>query len=97
MSPSRRVCRTSAINLQWPHTYDPPQAKKKQVSYKESDSEGEEDDEVIFRPSRKNGRASKRQKTVVESDEEEFKEPADDAGYSDDGMLCLGANDYPVL
>ncbi|KAJ5631470.1 DNA mismatch repair protein msh6 [Penicillium longicatenatum] len=61
-------------------------AKKKQVSYKESDSEGEEDDEVIFRPSRKNGRASKRQKTVVESDEEEFQEPADDAGYSDDEM-----------
>ncbi|KAJ5532366.1 DNA mismatch repair protein msh6 [Penicillium frequentans] len=61
-------------------------AKKKQVSYKESDSEGEEDDEVIFRPSRKNGRASKRQKTVVESDEEEFKEAADDAGYSDDDM-----------
>ncbi|KAJ6017837.1 DNA mismatch repair protein msh6 [Penicillium sp. IBT 35674x] len=61
-------------------------AKKKQVSYKESDSEGEEDDEVIFRPSRKNGRASKRQKTVVESDDEEFKEAADDAGYSDDDM-----------
>ncbi|KAJ5565017.1 DNA mismatch repair protein msh6 [Penicillium frequentans] len=61
-------------------------AKKKQVSYKESDSEGEEDDEVIFRPSRKNGRASKRQKTVVESDEEDFKEAADDAGYSDDDM-----------
>ncbi|KAJ5892720.1 DNA mismatch repair protein msh6 [Penicillium tannophilum] len=61
-------------------------AKKKQVSYKESDSEGEEDDEVIFRPSRKNGRASKRQKTVVESDEEEFQEAADDAGYSDDDM-----------
>lgn len=63
------------------------QAKKKQVSYKESDSEGEEDDEVIFRPNRKNGRASKRQKTVVESDEEEFKEAADDAGYSDDGKF----------
>ncbi|KAJ6084197.1 DNA mismatch repair protein msh6 [Penicillium sp. IBT 16267x] len=61
-------------------------AKTKQVSYKESDSEGEDDDEVIFRPNRKNGRASKRQKTVVESDEEEFQEAADDAGYSDDEM-----------
>lgn len=89
MSPSRRVCQSPSNYLQRPHTYDSSQAKKKQVSYKESDSEGEEDDEVIFRPSRKNGRASKRQKTVVESDEEEFQEAADDAGYSDDGTFCL--------
>lgn len=40
---------------------------------------------MIFRPSR-NGRASKRQKTSVESDEEEFQEEAADVGYSDDGM-----------
>lgn len=59
---------------------------KKQVSYKESDSEGEDDDEVIFRPSRKgnaNGRAAKRRKTSPES-EDEFQE-AGDAGYSDEG------------
>ncbi|KAJ5778178.1 DNA mismatch repair protein msh6 [Penicillium odoratum] len=59
-------------------------AKKMQVSYKESDSEGEEDDEVIFRPSRQNGRSTKRQKTVVESDDEEFE--GGDIGYSDDEM-----------
>ncbi|EPS30639.1 hypothetical protein PDE_05591 [Penicillium oxalicum 114-2] len=62
-------------------------AKKKQISYKESDSEGEDDDEVIFRPSRKastNGRAAKRRKTVEDSDDE-F-EGADAIGYSDDEM-----------
>lgn len=62
------------------------QAKKKQVSYKESDSEGEDDDEVIFRPSRKgnaNARAAKRRKTSPES-EDEFQD-AGEAGYSDEG------------
>ncbi|KAJ5949148.1 DNA mismatch repair protein msh6 [Penicillium verhagenii] len=65
--------------------------KKKPVSYKESDSEGEEDDDVIFRPSKQNGRASKRQRTVVESDDEDFEEAAGDVGYSDDEM-----NDFIV-
>lgn len=64
------------------------QAKKKPVSYKETDSEGEDDDDVIFRPSRKsnaNGRAAKRRKTSPDS-EDEFQE-AGDAGYSDDGKF----------
>lgn len=61
---------------------------KKQVSYKESDSEGEDDDDVIFRPSRKNGgRAAKRRKTSPES-EDEFQANGEDAGYSEDGMFC---------
>ncbi|KAJ5579892.1 DNA mismatch repair protein msh6 [Penicillium hispanicum] len=69
-------------------TMSPSRRTKKQVSYKESDSEGEDDDDVIFRPSRKNstrGRAAKRQKTSVDSDDE-FQEAAEDAGYSDDEM-----------
>lgn len=63
---------------------------QKKVSYKESDSEGEDDDEVIFRPNRKDrvsGRAAKRRRTEPES-EDDFKE-AEDVGYSDDGMLSL--------
>jgi DNA mismatch repair protein MSH6 len=59
------------------------------VSYKESDSEGEDDDEVIFRPNRKDrvsSRATKRQRTEPES-EDEFKEPEENGGYSDDGMV----------
>lgn len=52
----------------------------------ESDSEGEDDDEEIFRPSRRTsvrGRNTKRRKTSPES-EDEFKED-EDGGYSDDG------------
>ncbi|KAJ5175225.1 DNA mismatch repair protein msh6 [Penicillium canariense] len=62
-------------------------AKKKQVSYKESDSEGEDDDDAIFRPTRKNnanGRATKRRKTSPES-EDEF-QGAEDVEFSDDEM-----------
>jgi DNA mismatch repair protein MSH6 len=86
MSPSRRVCQ---LHKSLSHRYMKltfVQAKKKQVSYKESDSEGEDDDDVIFRPSRKsnaNGRAAKRRKTSPDS-EDEFQE-AGEAGYSDDG------------
>lgn len=68
---------------------------KKQVSYKESDSEGEDNDEVIFRPNRNNsvrGRASKRRKTSPDS-EDEFQEGAEEAGYSDDG-ICITAIRY---
>ncbi|KAJ5622287.1 DNA mismatch repair protein msh6 [Penicillium herquei] len=61
-------------------------SKKKQVSYKESDSEGEDDEDVIFRPSRQNGRATKRQKTAGDDSEEEFQAAAEEAGYSDDEM-----------
>lgn len=62
---------------------------KKQVTYKESDSEGEDDEDVIFRPSRKNsvrGRAAKRRKTSPES-EDEFQDAGDGGGDSDDGKL----------
>lgn len=62
---------------------------KKQVSYKESDSEGEDDDDVIFRPCRKNGargRAAKRRKTSPDSGDE-FQQNGDDGGYSEDGMF----------
>lgn len=60
-----------------------PLQAKKQVSYAESDSEGEDDDEEIFRPNRKN-RANKRRKTSPESDDD-FQQDGDDAGHSDDG------------
>lgn len=63
---------------------DCKQAKKK-VSYAESGSEGEDDDDVIFRPGRQNNRASKRRKTSPES-EDEFDQGDADAGYSDDGQ-----------
>ncbi|KAJ5675578.1 DNA mismatch repair protein msh6 [Penicillium macrosclerotiorum] len=69
-------------------TMSPSRRAKKKVSYKESDSEGEEDDEVIFRPSRKNnasGRATKRRKTSPDS-EDEFQHAEEDIGYSDDEM-----------
>lgn len=56
---------------------------KKQVSYAESDSEGEDDDEQIFGPTRRN-RAKKRRKTSPESDDD-FQQDGDDAGHSDDG------------
>lgn len=63
---------------------------KKQVNYVESDSEGEDDDEKIFRPSR-NSR-NKRRKMSPESDDE-FNDGGD-VGYSDDGEflsphLCM--------
>ncbi|KAJ5308958.1 hypothetical protein PENANT_c020G07362 [Penicillium antarcticum] len=69
-------------------TMSPSRRGKKKVSYKESDSEGEDDDDVIFKPGRRDrtaGRAAKRQKTLPES-EDEFQEGADEAGYSDDEM-----------
>ncbi|KXG53727.1 DNA mismatch repair protein Msh6 [Penicillium griseofulvum] len=69
-------------------TMSPSRRGKKKVSYKESDSEGEDDDEVIFRPNRKDrvsSRATKRQRTEPES-EDEFKEPEENGGYSDDEM-----------
>jgi DNA mismatch repair protein MSH6 len=59
------------------------------VSYKESDSEGEDDDDVIFKPGRRDRttvRPAKRRKTSPES-EDEFQEGAEEAGYSEDGML----------
>ena len=62
---------------------------KKHVSYAESDSEGEDDDEEIFRPGRKTnvrGRVSKRQKMSPESDED-FEQDA--GGYSDDGRYSF--------
>lgn len=60
---------------------------KKQVNYVESDSEGEDDEEQIFRPGRKNNanRANKRRKPSPESDDD-F-EQAQDGGDSDDGEL----------
>lgn len=62
---------------------------KKKVSYKESDSEGEDEDDVIFRPNRNNsvrGRANKRRKTSPDDSEDEFQAAPDDGGESDDGM-----------
>lgn len=64
---------------------------KKQVNYAESDSEGEDDDEEIFRPSRKNNahsRTAKRRKMSPESDDD-FKQDA--GNYSDDGRSFLWA------
>ncbi|PYH36319.1 mismatch repair ATPase MSH6 [Aspergillus neoniger CBS 115656] len=63
-------------------TASPSRRAKKQVNYVESDSEGEDDDEKIFRPSR-NSR-SKRRKMSPESDDE-FNDGGD-VGYSDDEM-----------
>ncbi|KAI9930999.1 hypothetical protein ASPWEDRAFT_34472 [Aspergillus wentii DTO 134E9] len=61
----------------------PSRRAKKQVSYAESNSEGEDDDEQIFRPSRWNGRANKRRKPSPESDDEFDAAGGDDGGYSD--------------
>ncbi|KAF7597240.1 DNA mismatch repair protein msh6 [Aspergillus hancockii] len=66
-------------------TASPSRRAKKQVNYLESDSEGEDDDEEIFRPSRKNNKASKRRKVSPESDDE-FEQGGVDVGYSDDEM-----------
>ncbi|PYH93555.1 DNA mismatch repair protein Msh6 [Aspergillus ellipticus CBS 707.79] len=60
-------------------TGSPSRRTKKQVSYAESDSEGEDDDEKIFRPGR-NAR-NKRRKMSPDS-EDEFKDGGD-AEYSD--------------
>ncbi|KAJ9247699.1 hypothetical protein DTO207G8_7929 [Paecilomyces variotii] len=65
----------------------PSRRAKKAVKYVESDSEGEDDDEAIFRPTRKagvSGKTAKRRKTSPES-EGDFKEDGD-AGYSDDEL-----------
>ncbi|OOF97955.1 hypothetical protein ASPCADRAFT_205221 [Aspergillus carbonarius ITEM 5010] len=64
-------------------TASPSRRAKKQVNYVESDSEGEDDDEKIFRPGR-NSR-SKRRKMSPES-EDEFNDAGGDVGYSDDEM-----------
>ncbi|GKZ20743.1 DNA mismatch repair protein msh6 [Aspergillus brasiliensis] len=63
-------------------TGSPSRRAKKQVNYVESDSEGEDDDEKIFRPGR-NSR-NKRRKMSPESDDE-FNDGGD-VGYSDDEM-----------
>ncbi|KAL4885576.1 muts domain V-domain-containing protein [Aspergillus karnatakaensis] len=63
----------------------PSRRSTKKVNYVESDSEGVDDDDEIFRPSRKNNRASKRRKLSPESDDE-FEQDAQGAGYSDDEM-----------
>ncbi|GMF72340.1 unnamed protein product [Aspergillus oryzae] len=54
----------------------------------QSDSEGEDDDEKIFRPGRKSSKISKRRKLSPESDDE-FEQGGDDAGYSDEGVLLI--------
>ncbi|KAL4782474.1 muts domain V-domain-containing protein [Aspergillus varians] len=74
MSPEEDVKKVSA---------SPSRRSAKKVSYVESDSEGEDDDEEIFRPTRKNNRASKRRKVSPESDDE-FDQGALNAEYSDD-------------
>lgn len=56
---------------------------KKTVNYIESDSEGEDDDEEIFHPSRLHRKSTKRQKTSIGTDDE-FKGEADDA-FDDEG------------
>ncbi|KAB8265872.1 muts domain V-domain-containing protein [Aspergillus pseudonomiae] len=66
-------------------TVSPSRRSKKQVNYVESDSEGEDDDEKIFRPGRKSSQVSKRRKLSPESDDE-FEQLEDDAGYSDEDM-----------
>ncbi|RAL15956.1 mismatch repair ATPase MSH6 [Aspergillus homomorphus CBS 101889] len=74
----------------------PSRRARKKVNYLESDTEGEEDDEKIFRPGRSN--RSKRQKLSPES-EDEFKEDADDAGYSDydiDDFIVADESDEEV-
>ncbi|PWY86004.1 DNA mismatch repair protein Msh6 [Aspergillus heteromorphus CBS 117.55] len=64
-------------------TASPSRRAKKQVSYAESDSEGEDDDEEIFRPGR-NGR-NKRRKMSPDS-EEEFKDGGGEDEFSDYDM-----------
>ncbi|KAL4804292.1 muts domain V-domain-containing protein [Aspergillus unguis] len=66
-------------------TGSPSRRSAKKVNYVESDSEGVDDDDEIFRPSRKNSRPSKRRKVSPESDDD-FEQDAQDAGDSDDDM-----------
>ncbi|KAL5050746.1 hypothetical protein BDW71DRAFT_173055 [Aspergillus fruticulosus] len=63
----------------------PSRRSNKRVNYVESDSEGEDDDDEIFRPTRKNSRVLKRRKVSPDSDDE-FEEDAHNTGYSDDEM-----------
>jgi DNA mismatch repair protein MSH6 len=53
------------------------------VNYVESDSEGEDNDEEIFHPSRLHRKSTKRQKTLIGTDDE-FKGEADNA-FDDEG------------
>lgn len=80
LTPSRRV---SSVTDHWLLNINSDQAKKT-VNYIESDSEGEQDDEEIFRRKPARQKSVKRQRTDVES-EDEFKADAV-GGYSDDGM-----------
>lgn len=86
-TPSRRVSLLNLVTaLRQRHVLIRNWQAKKAVKYVESDSEGEDDDEAIFRPTRKagvSGKTAKRRKTSPES-EDDFKEDGD-AGYSDDG------------
>lgn len=59
------------------------------MNYLESDSEGEDDDEKIFGPTRRN-RATKRRKTSPDS-EDEFQADDGDGQDSDDGMAETGS------
>ncbi|RMJ27564.1 hypothetical protein PHISP_01552 [Aspergillus sp. HF37] len=65
----------------------PSRRAKKQVNYVESASEGEDDDEQISRPGRKNNirNRAKRRKPSPESDDD-FEQSHDVGGYSDDDM-----------
>ncbi|RDW81383.1 mismatch repair ATPase MSH6 [Aspergillus mulundensis] len=63
----------------------PSRRSAKKVNYVESDSEGEDNDDEIFHPSRKSNRASKRRKLSPES-EDEFKDDIHNAEYSDDEL-----------
>ena len=56
------------------------------MNYVESDSEGEDDADKIFRPAGRNGRANKRRRLSPESDDE-FEGAEDLDGGSDDGKL----------
>lgn len=56
------------------------------MNYVESQSEGEDDDEEIFQPSRMRSRITKRQKTSVDS-EDEFEADGGDEDFDDDGKL----------
>ncbi|KAL4796807.1 muts domain V-domain-containing protein [Aspergillus venezuelensis] len=66
-------------------TVSPSRRAIKKVSYVESDSEGEDEDDKIFQPGRKNSRISKRRKLSPDS-EDEFQEDAQNAESSDDEM-----------
>lgn len=61
---------------------------KKQVNYVESDSEGEDDDDQIFGPNRRNSRVNKRRKTSPESDDDFKQDGNDDVDdHSDEGQF----------